>query len=139
MSRSRRSSASTSTMVRSPMREWRCAVATSARLEPRRVGALELEAKAGARQVGVQTAVRAWTRGAVKQHLLDADVIVEILDVPNASQRAAGRDVERRCRVRRQGDAEGIAQRACLQKTADAAAARGVGLQDIDGAGVEHP
>src|SRR5437763_2059873 len=61
-------------------------------------------------------------------------MVVEVLEMPEARHRAAGRDACRRCAVRREVERKGGGERACTQEARDAAAARDIGLQTVDAA-----
>ena len=76
--------------------------------------------------------------GAVEQHLLDAHMIVEPLEVAQPRHSATDMTMHRRGAMGRQVDVMGFAQRSDLQETGDAAAACGVGLQNVDGVGLQH-
>src|SRR5262249_42204983 len=106
--------------------------------EPARVVAFQLEAKPRPGQIWIEASVCAGLRCPVEKHLLDSNVIMEILDVPDAAERAARREVERRRGVRRQRDSERVGERASLNEARDARAARRVGLQHVYRAGFEH-
>ena len=64
-----------------------------------RIGAAELEAIAGSRQIGLQLAMdELWQT--VEEHLFDADVVVEVLHLGEGNSRAHGMRMESRRGVR---------------------------------------
>ena len=82
-------------------------------LVARRVLALELEPVARTREVGAEHAALG-ARSPVEQQLLDPDVVVELLEVPQARRGAADVQVQRRSAVRRERQRVRVAQRGHL-------------------------
>ena len=76
-------------------------------------------------------------RRAVEKHLFDADVVVKIFDVFRAICGAAQMRVQRGRGVRGKWNLKCVAQIGHLQKSGDAAARR-VGLQNVNGARFQH-
>ncbi len=75
----------------------------------------------------------------VEQDPLDPLVVVEVLDVDHALHRAAGVRGDRRGAVRGERQVARLAQAIDPQEVRDPAAARHVSLEDVNGAGLEHP
>ena len=65
-------------------------------------------------------------------------MIVEVFDVAHAGDGATGIDVKIGRAVGGHGESCGVAESARFQESGDAATASCVGLQHVDGAGVEH-
>ena len=76
-------------------------------------------------------------RRAIEKHLFDADVVVKIFDVARAVGGAAQMRVQRGRGVSGKGNLKRLAQICHLQKSGHAAA-RGVGLQNVNGLRFEH-
>ena len=96
-----------------------------------RVDVLQLEAVSRPGEVRPQPALLRLD-GTVKEQALDADVVVEPLEMADVLNRAAGMDVDGRRRMRRQRHGKGVGDRACGEEPADAEAARRVRLKDVD-------
>ena len=94
---------------------------------------LDGNAEAGTREIRRERSIP-WDREAVEDAAPDPDVVVEVLDMPNAGQCAARRKVQRRRRVRRERDGERFAQCVHFQRTRDAPAACCVCLEHVHGA-----
>jgi len=75
---------------------------------------------------------------AVKQHALDADVIMEVLDIAESRGRTSHMHMERRGAV--SGDRAAETRRDCrsFEESRESLAASCVELQNIDGLGLEH-
>src|SRR5690348_12597641 len=99
--------------------------------------ALQLDAEPRTREIRTQLAML-WRERTVEEHVLDADVIVEVLDVAQPLERARRLRVQQGGAVRRERNAPRLAQGIHDEKPRDAAAARGVGLQYVDGMGIER-
>src|ERR1051325_3204270 len=69
---------------------------------------------------------------AVEVARLDADVVEEVLDVPQRQERAGGMRVQRRRAVRGERRAPRLAECRRFEEAGDAETARGVGLEDVD-------
>src|SRR5581483_5970394 len=98
--------------------------------EPFRVPALELQPATGPGEVGTKFPVYQ-LRQAVKEHLLDADVIMKVFDVTQRPGCAGGMSMLCGRAVRRKRNVVCLAQRRNLQEAGDSATAGRVGLQHI--------
>src|SRR5687767_10338407 len=95
---------------------------------------LQLQSMPGTAEIGTHRAAHG-RRETVEEHRLDAGMIVEVFEMDEALHRAARVQMHRGRTVRRQRNAERIAQSGRLHEPGDAAAAGRIGLQDVDGAG----
>lgn len=77
--------------------EWdvrhRYAVPLMSEGEPAGIGVLELETEAGPRQIGMERALY-WRERAIEEEVLDANVVVEVLDVAEPLERAGRVNVQ---------------------------------------------
>ncbi len=76
---------------------------------------------------------------AVEQALLDPDVVVEVLEVDEPVERERRMQMDRRTAVQRQRQVVRPAQTVDAQQLGDPSAPGHVGLEHVDGAGLEHP
>ncbi len=76
--------------------------------------------------------------GAIKRHLFQPYMVEEIFSVNYSLRRATYVGMDGRGGMGRQGQRVALAKRIRLQKARDTAAAGGVGLQNIHGAGRQH-
>ena len=75
---------------------------------------------------------------AVEQHVLDPHVVVEVLQVNELLERGGGMQMDGRSTVQRERQVVRTAQGAHAQQLGDPAAARDVGLEHVDRAGLDH-
>src|SRR5437899_1258784 len=95
------------------------------------VGSLELEAEPGAGTIGGELTAGRLGR-AVEEHPLDPNVVVEVLEVPEAGGSAERVHGERGCTVAREVDLARVAQRSHAKHAGDPAAPGHVGLEAVD-------
>src|SRR5579875_252884 len=106
--------------------------------EPLRITALELEAVAGAGEVGAQRPA-ARLQHPVEQKRLNSRVIMEVLEMAKAPHRAASMGVNRWAAVRGELKRTTLAQRRHAQEAGDPLAAGHIRLQAADRPRREHP
>jgi len=78
------------------------------------------------------------SHGALKKHLLNSDMIMEILEVPGAAGSTTSVQMNTGRGVGREGQSERVAQGGRLHKASDAGAAGGIRLEDIHCPRLEH-
>src|SRR2546421_9356463 len=102
-----------------------------------RVRTFDLQAQSGARGIRIESALHGFGH-AVEEHLFDAHVIMEVLDMTRRGHSATDVSMNGRRGVRGERDVVRIGKRGGFEKTRDSGASCGVGLQDVDSAGSEH-
>ena len=100
------------------------------------VGSLELQPQARARGIRDEGATVRFERP-LEEHVLDAGVVVEVLQVPQGNDGAAGVGVNRGCRMRREIHPAGLAEGGHLQEPRNPRASRSVGLEHVHR--LKHP
>ena len=102
-----------------------------------RVGGAQLDTQARALQRRIEDP-RDGLGHSIEEHVLDPNVVVEVLHVHQRLERRADGRVDSGRAVQRERHGARTAQRVHAQQLGDARAARDVRLQDVDSAGLEH-
>ena len=75
---------------------------------------------------------------AIEEHGLDADVVMEVLDVTQRARGTAEMHVDSGAAMRGKREGMRVGDGGRIHETGNTAAAGGIGLDDIDGFGVDH-
>src|SRR6185312_16826441 len=101
------------------------------------VGPLEIETESRPTEIGTDASLLGHGR-AVEQHRLDAHMVMEPFEMAQPGDGAAGMQMQGGRGMGGEVEAARGAQRADLEKAGETAAPCRVGLQHIDGLGIEH-
>jgi hypothetical protein len=101
------------------------------------VGAFEFQSHARPRQIRMQLPFRRLSNP-LEKHAFDAHMVMKVLEVADWNGGATHMRVQGGSSMRRQRQMVRLAQRGNLEKAGDAAAARGISLHYVHGAGFEQ-